>query len=26
LPVTPEGDFAAGWPNGFFTERGKELF
>ena len=26
LPITPEGDFAAGWPNGFFTERGKELF
>ena len=26
LPITPEGDFAEGWPNGFFTERGKELF
>jgi hypothetical protein len=26
FPVTPEGDFAEGWPNGFFTERGKELF
>ena len=26
LRVTPEGDFMDRWPNGFFEERGKELF
>lgn len=26
LRITPDGDFADRWPNGFFTERGKELF
>lgn len=26
LPVTEDGDFAANWPDGFFTERAKELF
>ena len=26
LPVTPEGDFAVPWPDGFFPERAKELF
>jgi AAA15 family ATPase/GTPase len=26
IPVTEDGDFAAKWPSGFFTEREKELF
>jgi predicted ATPase len=26
IPVTPEGDFARPWPEGFFGERVKELF
>ncbi len=26
LPITLEGDFARKWPDGFFTERAKELF
>jgi|GEM_PF-1889289 len=26
LPVTPDGDFAVPWPNGFFAERSAELF
>lgn len=26
LPVTPDGDFAVPWPDGFFPERAKELF
>lgn len=26
IPVTPEGDFAKPWPQGFFDERGAELF
>lgn len=26
IGVTPEGDFAASWPEGFFAERAKELF
>ncbi|NUN96361.1 MAG: DUF3696 domain-containing protein [Candidatus Omnitrophica bacterium] len=26
LPVTPDGDFAQPWPDGFFAERAKELF
>lgn len=26
LPITPDGDFETDWPNGFFTEREKELF
>jgi predicted ATPase len=26
IPITPDGDFAIKWPNGFFTERAKELF
>lgn len=26
LRVTPEGDFMDRWPNGFFEERGKEIF
>jgi hypothetical protein len=26
LPVTEDGDFARGWPGGFFPERLKELF
>jgi predicted ATPase len=26
IPITPDGDFATNWPNGFFTERAKELF
>lgn len=26
MPVTPDGDFGAPWPGGFFEERGKELF
>jgi hypothetical protein len=26
LPVTPDGDFARPWPEGFFTERDRELF
>lgn len=26
LPVTPDGDFSVPWPEGFFAERGKELF
>lgn len=26
LPITPDGDFARKWPNGFFAERAEELF
>jgi len=26
IPVTPDGDFAKPWPQGFFDERGAELF
>lgn len=26
LPVTEDGEFAARWPQGFFTERARELF
>jgi hypothetical protein len=26
LHVTPDGDFVEQWPDGFFTERGRELF
>jgi hypothetical protein len=26
IPITPEGDFAKSWPQGFFDERGAELF
>jgi predicted ATPase len=26
IPVTPDGDFASKWPDGFFAERAKELF
>ena len=26
LPITPEGDFAMRWPDGFFEERAEELF
>jgi hypothetical protein len=26
IPVTPEGEFAEAWPDGFFPERAKELF
>ncbi len=26
LPVTDDGDFATQWPDGFFDERGEELF
>ncbi len=26
IPVTPDGDFARKWPNGFFAERAEELF
>ena len=26
LPITPDGDFARKWPNGFFTERAEEIF
>ena len=26
IPVTKEGDFAKPWPQGFFDERGAELF
>ncbi|MCG3199132.1 MAG: hypothetical protein GHCLOJNM_03641 [bacterium] len=26
LPVTPDGDFESDWPEGFFTERERELF
>ncbi len=26
LPITPDGDFAVNWPDGFFDERAEELF
>lgn len=26
IGITPDGDFDTAWPNGFFEERGKELF
>jgi len=26
IPIGPDGDFDRPWPNGFFAERGKELF
>lgn len=26
IPITADGDFSRNWPNGFFTERSKELF
>jgi len=26
IPITPDGEFAVPWPDGFFTERAKELF
>jgi hypothetical protein len=26
IPITPDGDFAKSWPQGFFDERGAELF
>jgi len=26
IALTPDGDFAQPWPDGFFTERGRELF
>ena len=26
LPITPDGDFAEKWPQGFFVERAEELF
>jgi len=26
IPITPDGEFAIPWPDGFFTERAKELF
>jgi hypothetical protein len=26
LPITSDGDFSVQWPDGFFTERAKELF
>lgn len=26
IPITPDGDFAENWPEGFFPERARELF
>ena len=26
IPITPDGDFKKRWPQGFFDERGAELF
>jgi predicted ATPase len=26
IPITPDGDFSKRWPQGFFDERGAELF